>query len=385
MEENKTGSNDSPMKALATLSEKNSLRAASTFSQASTVTSRSLKKSCLPRIHREHINYESPGKTPPTLIQNSVTSASSQASNVTSNRRSLKKSCLPRIHSEASTDCSPIKSLKKVSDSRDIKKLKNRALRNKLNAQLFHYLQGSDKENVSPDRTHSHESPFKDIDDSDKQDNDIENLQASTSDSGAPAFDVIKLLKRPPPKQKYVKKVDICEYDTDDYNNEPGEKMKPFLKWTEESRDINNGDTIKENKFHISYGISVPFRKWKKALKAKSSYQFIRELCYYIWDPDVFITKSVQVDRTADKNTRQKITPRKKEAFKKAHVQYLLEKRLIPSKIRTLDEQKEMKKAVNRFGRYLGVVIYEERKNNQSASIVGHISKKNKKNVQSPL
>ncbi|CAB0035843.1 unnamed protein product, partial [Trichogramma brassicae] len=53
------------------------------------------------------------------------------------------------------------------------------------------------------------------------------------------------MLEKQPANKRYVKKVNIVEYDTDNYNDEPGQKMSPFKKWTEETIDTETGDTKK--------------------------------------------------------------------------------------------------------------------------------------------
>ncbi|KAL7296451.1 hypothetical protein TKK_0010457 [Trichogramma kaykai] len=289
----------------------------SASSKASTVarSKGSSKKSCPTPLSQK---APTPEKTPVIPSpSNSYSSASSKASTVARSKGLSKKSCPTPLRQKA-TGNGYRGSLKKVSDSRDIGKLKNLALRARLNAEVFNYIASTEGDNISLPNLSTeeyHNDHNLDNPENEGTSNVVrENSYTSKVKNGCKVFDVIKLLERQPRNNEgYVKKVNIVEYDTDNYNDEPGQKMSPFKKWTEEKIDTETGDTIKKHMFHIHYGISVPHKNWKKALKAKSDYGFLRELIDYIWDPQIFLKKSIQPQRTADKESREKVTPKKKK------------------------------------------------------------------------
>ncbi|KAL7290636.1 hypothetical protein TKK_0015398 [Trichogramma kaykai] len=182
-------------------------------------------------------------KTPVILPpSNSYSSASSKASTVARSKGLSKKTCPTQLCQKA-TKNGYRGSLKKVSDSRSIGKLKNHALRVRLNAEVFKYIASTESENIS-----------------------LPNLST----------------------EEYYN-----DHNLDNSENESTSNIKHM--------------------FHIHYGISVPYKNWKKALKAKSDYGFLRELIDYIWDPHIFLKKSIQPQRAADKESREKVTPKKKK------------------------------------------------------------------------
>ncbi|OXU20853.1 hypothetical protein TSAR_007275 [Trichomalopsis sarcophagae] len=153
-----------------------------------------------------------------------------------------------------------------------------------------------------------------------------------------------------------------CLYDSDDYNNSELEKKNKLTKWEDTKIDDNTGKIVKTNMFHIYYGVSVPYKNWKRAINAATSYTFLRELVVpHIWSLREFVQGAIQIDRTNDQEERVELTPRKREALKRGYVQYLLERNLIPYKVSTQRKAKSRKGRINKFGRELGIIICQER------------------------
>ena len=73
--------------------------------------------------------------------------------------------------------------------------------------------------------------------------------------------------------------------------------------------------------FHIHYGVSVPYKNWKNAIRSRTTFGFLRELVVpYIWTAEEFIKKAVQIKRTRDSNDRLELTPKKREALKSIYI-----------------------------------------------------------------
>ncbi|XP_058810325.1 glutamic acid-rich protein-like [Phymastichus coffea] len=109
--------------------------------------------------------------------------------------------------------------------------------------------------------------------------------------------------------------------------------------------------------FHLHFGVSVPYKAWKKAKRATTVYKFLRELIFHVWKPHEFIELAVQVNRTADTENRVAIEPKKFEALKRGYAQYLFERKMISQSASV----KEKNRIIQKFGRYLGILIAQER------------------------
>uniref|UniRef100_A0ABD2WBF0 Uncharacterized protein n=1 Tax=Trichogramma kaykai TaxID=54128 RepID=A0ABD2WBF0_9HYME len=113
--------------------------------------------------------------------------------------------------------------------------------------------------------------------------------------------------------------------------------------------------------FHMHFGISVPYRAWRKVIKSQSSCRFLRALVLHIWPEEEFIRKAVQFDQVRDKTNREPLTPRKTEALKRGYIQYLLHKREMKKVVNTKQEKKIRDQRINKFGRELGIIISHKR------------------------
>ncbi|OXU27868.1 hypothetical protein TSAR_003584 [Trichomalopsis sarcophagae] len=140
-------------------------------------------------------------------------------------------------------------------------------------------------------------------------------------------------------KNKYERKIKECLYDSDDYNSSNLPKRKSFTKWDHEEISPD-GFLTKIAMFHIHYGVSVPYKSWKRAITSESSYGFLRELVVpHIWSREEFVKRAIQVTRTHDSSNRLELSPTKRESLKRGYVQYLIERRSIPSKVSTEAEK----------------------------------------------
>ncbi|XP_058795445.1 uncharacterized protein LOC131666623 [Phymastichus coffea] len=142
---------------------------------------------------------------------------------------------------------------------------------------------------------------------------------------------------------RYKRKGKPCLYDSDDWESSDTEETKlPKLSlWKEDTKDPKTGLMVKRTMFHLHFNVSVPYIKWKKALKAKSSRAFLRILATpHIWEHATFIKKAVQVERTTSLDVREKFEPKKFEELKRGYAQYLIENRLIDGNPSTIEELK---------------------------------------------
>ncbi|OXU18320.1 hypothetical protein TSAR_011099 [Trichomalopsis sarcophagae] len=84
------------------------------------------------------------------------------------------------------------------------------------------------------------------------------------------------------------------------------EKKNKLTKWEDTKIDDNTGKIVKTNMFHIHYGVSVPYKSWKRAINATTSYKFLRELVVpHIWNLREFVQRAVQIDRTNSQEERE--------------------------------------------------------------------------------
>uniref|UniRef100_A0ABD2X076 Uncharacterized protein n=1 Tax=Trichogramma kaykai TaxID=54128 RepID=A0ABD2X076_9HYME len=124
--------------------------------------------------------------------------------------------------------------------------------------------------------------------------------------------------------------------------------MEPLTKWEEKSTD-KKGDTTVIEMWHLHFGVSVPLRSWKKAIRAKTPTKFLRELILHLWKENKLIYKTLDVVRTDEAQNREPITPKKWTALKSTEVTYnfyciqsILKKMLIPM-VKIKKEEKESK------------------------------------------
>ncbi|XP_058804531.1 uncharacterized protein LOC131675499 isoform X2 [Phymastichus coffea] len=153
--------------------------------------------------------------------------------------------------------------------------------------------------------------------------------------------------------KKYKRKIKKIQYDTDDYTKSDLIQREKLTTWEKGATDGQPKMTM----FHLHYGVSIPRKAWRKAKKASSSYKFIRELYPHLWKLHEFVKLAVQIDRTKDTNGREPIDSRLFEALKKSYVQYLFHKEIITQEMST----KQQAKHINKFGRFFGTVIAQER------------------------
>ncbi|XP_058803427.1 glutamic acid-rich protein-like [Phymastichus coffea] len=164
-----------------------------------------------------------------------------------------------------------------------------------------------------------------------------------------------------PKNKKYKKKLKSVLYDSDDYIQSDCEiKRRRLTTWEEEATEDKPARTM----FHLHFGVSVPYKAWKKAKRVKSAYKFLRELIPYIWETDEFLCLAIQINRTKDASNRSPVDPKKFEALKRGYVQYLIENKIIHNE---MSSQKK-RAIIQQFGRKLGTIIAQERQTYSTCS-----------------